>query len=151
MSAHLIEVSLGAALQPIISDTPTLLRSAAAAAVVTLSNGGKLKIKATHGSVEILQAALPGILPSAIGPSSHRPPAATLDHQAGIATMICAPLRIDPRTFRTLPTLGLTTKVLTRRSAIDAATSAIRAFIAVAAAAANTYATPPPLLQSVAL
>ncbi|MEJ7647582.1 MAG: ANTAR domain-containing protein [Nakamurella sp.] len=131
-----------AALGAITMDTTGLLRGADAAAVVTVSTTGTLRIKAAAGSIEKLHAALPRTLTPNLWTvnSASQPPqttdrwpvSATLDHDAEMSSMICAPLGSGKVMFGTLLVLGFTTDAFPPTSAADATTLAIHASIALA-------------------
>ena len=132
-----------AALQAITADIPGLLRGADAAAVAALSYSGELRITAAHGPTQLLQSALHRSLTphrwtvqerSQLGsPANRWPVSATLDHDAQLGSMICAPLGSGQMMFGTLLILGFTLNAFSPNSATDATTLAIHASIALAA------------------
>lgn len=137
-----------AALDAITADSLTLLRRADVAAVVTVSTGGKLQIKAAHGAVEALRTALAGALPRPVWTvTDHQRPtetarrwpvSATLDYCAGRGSMICVPLGVGRTMFGTLLIMSFTAESFTGKNVTDATTLAIHASLALAAITATT-------------
>lgn len=129
-----------AALEAITADTPDLLHGADAAAVVTVSTSGTLQIRAAAGPIEKLHEALPRTLTPSLWTGDCPPPpmtgdqrwpvSSTIDHQAQMGSMICAPLGSGKVMFGTLLVLGFAADAFTLNSATDATTLAIRASIA---------------------
>jgi len=140
-----------AVLEAITADIPALLRGADAAAVVTVSVSGKLRITAAHGPAEMVQAALHRTLEpprwaagrSQPAAAAHRwPVAVTLDHHAATGSMILAPLGSGQMMFGTLVVLGFATDAFTARGATDVTdvtAVAIHASIALAAARGRVH------------
>lgn len=117
-----------------------MLPGADAAAVVTVSTSGTLQIRAAAGPIEKLYEALPRTLTPSLWTGDCPPPpmtgdqrwpvSSTIDHQAQMGSMICAPLGSGKVMFGTLLVLGFAADAFTLDSATDATTLAIHASIA---------------------